>query len=44
MKESYTLDDIIEILAELQELGVDIDALPNEMTIHEVHKLLDSMI
>lgn len=42
-KESYTLDEVIELLAEAQDAGIDIDSLPDEMTLHELHAMVDAL-
>jgi hypothetical protein len=34
-KDLYSLEDVKELLAELEDLGVDLDELDQQMTLHE---------
>jgi len=44
IKEFYETGEIVEVLIELDELGVDLDSLSNELTIHDLVKMLNRLL
>lgn len=43
MKDWYSGDEIVDLFDRAANLEIDIDALPNETTLHELHKMVDDL-